>query len=283
VSARRFSIEWQEAHRKYRIPDSVLVALVDGGLPVRRVGDRISFDRHDLLNTSIHLGIGPLARAARRTWPGALATQPGESVTYRLGYQAGCPGPEHDEPCEFRLTLPGPTSRTVTATADTGLRWEIETPAAVAGQAVVPDALGARIGDLAELEFMRLPPTLQRNLGFIRHSGLADCIGASMIIVERAQAVGATARQAFGVIAAPPYANLHYWAELRVDDAWVPVDPVLVGAMTRWGALDASEWTPYRSIGSMLVRFADHPVRLAEHNGCEVPVALPSRRVTPNR
>ncbi|WP_210828101.1 hypothetical protein [Micromonospora sp. C95] len=279
ASARRFSIGRQDAQRRYRIPEPLLVALLDAGLPSRRVDGEVHFDRHDVVNVCIHLGVGPMSRAARRSWPAALTAAHEAPIRYRLRYQADCPEPRHDGPCRFDVTLPGPTARQVVTTPAAGLRLDVDVPLQD-GWPAVPDELAARLGTLDEFEFMRLPPSLQRDLTFIQDSGLVDCVGVSELVAQRAAGVGAVARRSFGVIAAPPYANLHYWAELLVDDRWVPVDPVLVGAMTCWGVLDAATWPPYRSIGPLVVRVADDQVLLATHNGGDVQVALPSRWIS---
>lgn len=119
------------------------------------------------------------------------------------------------------------------------------------------DALGELLGDLAAYDFCWLRPPLEADLPFIRRTRLANCRSTAGLLVEQAPRLGVEARLAHGLLLAPPYSTPHNWAEVRVDGAWVALDPLLLGLLARFAGLDAAAWPPHRSPGAILLRLAE--------------------------
>ena len=61
---------------------------------------------------------------------------------------------------------------------------------------------------------------------------------------------------AYGLVVAPPLGTPHEWAEIRVDDIWVPADPLLISILGRFAALDPSRWPCTHSPNAVLLRLA---------------------------
>ncbi len=274
--AREFRLSAADAATILRVRPTLLDTLVGFGLPTRRRNGTRYFDRHDVTNCALHLGSGAIARAARRFWPAALR-RTGGAGRYEVQYQLRCPQPGHAQACNWVLVGPGgrvversvcpdePPLRITTACADV---WP-----------ELPPEAHAVLDETRDLEFMMLPTAVRYDVDFIRATGLSDCAGVSRLLVREAVRRGLTARSSYGLIVAPPFAVEHFWAEIAVDDVWVPVDPVLLRAMIGWGGLPSPEWHPYRSIGAILARVADAAVVLASHEGRSAPVTLPTRMV----
>jgi hypothetical protein len=275
----RRSVDW--AWNRLRIRPELLLFLAEHGVPTQVSAGTARFDWHDVLNCAMQLGQGPVARAARRFWPVALRrADQGRPARYEVQYQTRCPAPEHEGPCEYVMALPGGKFH----------RQTTQPGGSAPGVAVVveprttwpalPPAARAALDVAGELDFMLLPEKIRRDVDFLLRSRLGDCCGVALLLARELQARSVPARTSYGFIVTPPFAVEHYWAEALVDDVWVPVDPVLIRTMVRWGVLDPAEWHPYRSIGAILVRVAAEGVPTMVHNGVAVPFTLPTRLLT---
>ena len=277
-SARRFVETPESARAQFLLRPAMLDLLTATGLPVRRIDGRPHYDRHDLTNCSLHLSVGAAARTARRFWPAALRrVADAGHARYEIQYQIRCPAPGHAAPCSFVLVLPG--GRVLERTGTHGRGLQVAVQVAVEGRwPDLPSAVRTVLDEaVGEAEFMMLPTDVRYDTRFLQASRLGDCAGVTRLLVRQGRAAGLPARPAFGLIVAPPFAAEHFWAEFLVDGRWVPVDPVLIRAMLRWGVLDPAQWHPYRSIGAILSRIADDGVVLAAHDGRAVPFTLPTQ------
>lgn len=117
--------------------------------------------------------------------------------------------------------------------------------------------LGERLADYASYDFCWLWPPLETDLAWVRRTRIANCRAAAGLLVEEAPALGVEARLAYGLLLAPPYSTPHNWAEVRTDDGWVALDPLLLSLLSRFAGLDVSAWPPHRSPGAILLRLAD--------------------------
>jgi hypothetical protein len=117
--------------------------------------------------------------------------------------------------------------------------------------------LAELLEDLASYEFCWLWPPLETDLAWVRRTRIANCRSAAGLLVEEAPALGVEARLAHGLLLAPPYSTPHNWAEVRTDDGWVSLDPLLLALLTRFAGLDAADWPPQRSPGAILLRLTD--------------------------
>ncbi|HEX7290315.1 MAG TPA: transglutaminase domain-containing protein [Conexibacter sp.] len=116
--------------------------------------------------------------------------------------------------------------------------------------------LGERLADYASYDFCWLWPPLETDLAWVRRTRIANCRAAAGLLVEEAPALGVEARLAYGLLLAPPYSTPHNWAEVRTDDGWVAVDPLLLSLLARFAGLDAAAWPPQRSPGAILLPLA---------------------------
>ncbi len=117
--------------------------------------------------------------------------------------------------------------------------------------------LGEQLADFASYDFCWLWPPLETDLAWARRTRIANCRTAAGLLLEEAPALGVEARLGYGLLLAPPYSTPHNWAEVRTDDGWVALDPLLLALLTRFAGLDPDAWPPQRSPGAILLRLAD--------------------------
>jgi hypothetical protein len=279
-SARAFTMSATDAIRRFRIGTSLLDQMISLGLPVRDKGGERHFDQFDLINSSMYLGVSPTSRTTRRFWPPALNPPAGVTATsYEVSYQPVCPVPGHDGPCGYELAVPG-GGRVRQAAPETGPVHEARVALPARWPDLPPQARAA-LAVTDGLVFSWLPPALATDLDFIAASGLADCAGVCRLLAAEGQRSGLATRKSYGLAVAPPFSVPHYWAEFLVGEVWVPVDPVLIVAMTGWGVLDRAQWPPHRSPGAILARVSEERVPLAAHAPVPGAVAAGSAAVGP--
>lgn len=274
---RRFSMSPAEAWQRHRISSALLDFMVAAGLPVHSAGGERLFDALDLTNVAFHLGTGPANRTSRRFWSAGLNREIGTgAVIYEIVYRPACPAPGHSRPCRYQLTRPGGRRVWVEA-ADTG-RQELRVRVRLrTSWPILPPEVCEVIDTTKDLMLMWLPTTIATDFGFIRSTGLADCAGAAQLLVHESRLRGLEARTSWGLIVAPPFSTPHFWAEIKVGRTWVPIDPLLLKAMTSWGALERERWHPYQSAGAIFARVASRWVALAVHDGGQhAQVSLPT-------
>lgn len=273
---RDFSVSAATAHRDYRIPPRLLGELVDRGLPCRQSGDSLTFDHIDLLNLSMDLGLSSVWMVAMRWWPRALARTEARPVRCLVRYACRCPVPEHRGACTFEVLVPEqgwiaedlPDGRRnavlrISTVFELPARWP-----------PLPVDLAAVANEISQLRFTRLPRTLRWDTEFISRTGMADCAGATQLLLAGARRLGYPARFSFGLILAPPFSSTHCWAEVNVDGCWVPVDPLTMSALQRWRLIDAATAQAHCSPRGILGRLAGTAELLARHNGDRAEVSL---------
>ncbi|MFI6743396.1 transglutaminase domain-containing protein [Nonomuraea sp. NPDC050451] len=276
--ARSFTMSMDDAIRGYRLTRELLERLLAYGLPAGNGPDGPRMDHLDLRNAAFRLGFGPIALAARRFWAASL-NQPGSQPrTYEIFYYATCPTPGHGLVCGYRFLLPGGGYADCEVPADVGASYKTTLSLATEWPLLPPESRHILQG-MEELEFMYLPRPLKTDLGFIRQTGLSDCLGTTRLLVHEGRRHGVPVRPSFGFIVAPPYVSLHNWAEFLVGDRWVPIDPVLIKFMVDMELLDACDWPGFRSPGAMLVRVGDEPTWIGAHEGDPVPAEVRTRRL----
>lgn len=282
VEVRTFSVPAEQARIRYGIGGELLETMTRHGLPCVTDGQRGGrrFDPDDLHNLSIELRLRSPWAAAMRRWPRALEQEPASGeVVYRMDYVPACAAPKAHDRCRFTVLMPGGKRavRThdgqaprVVATAEFRLRtrW----PA-------FPPAVCELIDQVRDIRLMRLPFALRGDTAFIRRSGMSDCRTMAEFLVQQGTRRGLPARCSYGLIVASPFATRHHWSEFQIEGLWVPVDPLLVAAMVRWGLLDGRRRTPYGSPGALLGRLAGRRQPLALDGEVETEVSLPVRRV----
>lgn len=243
--ARGFDVPWGTAERDYGLPAEALRAMRARGLS--RDG---GFDHFDLLNVSLDLGVRSLWTFGPADWAKGLRAPAGTVVRAEVEYVPECAHePGEDQECDFRVRLP--TGWTRWAGGPAVARFEL--PTSWPGP---PPRVAELLEEFGRVRFVRLPMTVGLDLDFIERTGIADCTGGSLLLVREGRRRGLPVRLAQGVILSLPFSVLHYWAEIEYDGVWVPHDPLIVGAMLRWGLLDPAEWSVLRSTGAVLARIS---------------------------
>ncbi|GAA2272530.1 hypothetical protein GCM10010149_13070 [Nonomuraea roseoviolacea subsp. roseoviolacea] len=241
--ARGFDVPWADAERDYNLPPDVLRLMLAEGL-----GRPSGFDHFDLLNVSLDMGVRSLWTFGPASWAKGLRAPAGSVVRAEIEYVPECAHePGEDEDCAFQVLLPGGWTPCPQGTAVARFELPVTWPG--------PEPRAAELlEEFGRVRFVRLPMTVGLDLDFIGRTGVADCTGGSLFLVREGRRRGLPIRLAQGVILSPPFSVLHYWAEIENDGLWVPHDPLIVGAMLRWGLLDPAEWDVRRSTGAVLAR-----------------------------
>jgi hypothetical protein len=274
---RRFAIPASRATAEYQLPAGVLARIVDAGLSRRGGTGEAVFDHFDLLNLSLDLRC-PSAWTFGMRWWGRLLESRNGVCECRVGYAVTCPDPGHAGDCHVEILTPDRgwigqhvprTTAPVPLATVSEFRMRNEWPQ-------LPPRVLELVEEIGQLEFKRLPSGLGRQAWFIHRSGLADCVGAALLLRAEARRRGLAARFSMGLVVAPPYSTEHSWVEFHVADVWVPVDPLLVAALVRWGVLDPRQWHVGRSIGGVLGRLAGEHTPTARHNGDPVELSMPT-------
>jgi hypothetical protein len=274
---RAFTVTRARAEREYRLDTGILDLAARHGLP-HATGRHVRFDHYDLVNLSLDLGIRSVWTYAMGSWPRALAAvRDQDSAEFSVSYSPTCPRPGHPGQCEFSVLMPGGVRE---------LRWRdagAHAPVATARFVTstrwpeLPPWATDLIDELGHIRFRLLPPSLQRDIAFIQATGVADCAGVALWLEQLGRTRGLPVRFACGLILAPPFSSMHCWNEVRVDGQWVPIDPLIVGAMFRWGLLDPLEWSTHRSSGAILMPLAGEIVPAALHGERLAHITFPTK------
>jgi hypothetical protein len=272
---RQFGAGPEVAGTEYGIGARLLAALEVAGLPRRAGTAGTEYDRSDLLNVALNLDIGSRPRRVLGWWARELERPYQGDARYRLGYVAGCPDPAHPGPCRYALCQPG--GGRVVVVRSPHPAQPIHSVAVTLRRRWPPlsAALSDALDELRAIRFVRLPDPLRWDVDFMLHSRIGDCCAVAKYLTAAATRLGVPARMSYGRSLTPPFSSAHYWAELRVAETWVPLDPVLIDALVRWGLLAGRRWTRYDSLGGILARLASGPTAVARHNGRPVEVRLP--------
>jgi hypothetical protein len=277
-TARQFTLSADQAGRRFRVAGQLLDLLESAGLAESRDGMRY-FDDSDLINVEFHCGGGPLTVSLRRFWPAILKRLPEPGpVTYRIEYDVTCPDPGHPGDCEYAVMVPGGQRRIrVGRPAPEGPLTAFDVVRPTRWPAL-PDAARAVVDSVRDVAFVRLPRrrrAIWDEFAFVRDTGLGDCAVVAEMLVERGHACGVPMRLSYGLMLAPPFSLPHVWAEVRVDEVWVPVDPLLINALVSWKQLDGGQWPAYRSPGGALCRLGGlQQDFLGMHNNAEVEITF---------
>jgi hypothetical protein len=140
----------------------------------------------------------------------------------------------------------------------------------------LPAPLVELAGQIADVQFFRLPDGIKQDLGFMLREKIGDCLGIARYLAEQGSRRGLRTRAVFGLIVAPPYATPHFWAEVAVDGRWVPADPGLIQGMVSWGVLPPG-WPAHKSPGAFLIPLTSRHGFAMSHRGVAATVSLRTR------
>ncbi|GAA0572099.1 hypothetical protein GCM10010172_65790 [Paractinoplanes ferrugineus] len=278
--AREFTEDLSDVRIHHRIRAALLQQLLDLGLPHRGTGEEMRFDKWDMANVGVSLGLPCPRRLAMRWWSKALAETPTcRSIGYTLEVAARCPDPGHAEPCEFSLSPEFQGAARVRAVRSGVYSCEIGLPG---GLRYFGDPFTDLFASVLDIRFHLLPVALSDDLGFVAETNLADCRAATMHLLRQARERELPVRTAVGYFVAPPYATPHAWIECQLEDAWWPADPFLLNALIRWQIIDPSRWPVNRSPQALLWPLHKRHFVAMTHRGAEVypTVAMTERRLS---
>lgn len=254
---RDFAVGREQAEREFGFDAPAADELIARGLPHGRGdGGEPLLWATDLQYLGLRLGCARVYQGVLNRWAGALTAFSAREET----------------PVQIRCSAYAPPGTTVELLAPDGERVRAEAGARGAAPlgfeatmrgalpplpATLAETLGELLADLASYDFAWLRPPLEADLDFVRRTRLANCRSTAGLLVEAAPALGVEARLAHGLLLAPPYSTPHNWAEVRVGDDWIALDPLLLGLLARFAGLNAAAWRPDRSPGAILLRLTE--------------------------
>lgn len=278
--AREYTVAISDTRRRFGLSEELLDQFVGFGFPVAKVNGVPCFEESDLINLSLRMRTGTNYRTIGRFWPEALRVIQGrERVGYTVNYVARCPAPGHGE-CHFQVLTP---SDEIISTQGPAVASEPLYKTDIWLRCDWPEltASAKRLVDtVSGFELTWLPRTMQSDIDFMRRTGLATCGGVAKMLVAEGPGYGVDVRLRYGLLTSPPYASHHFWAEVKVGDQWVPIDPLMINAMLKWQVLDALIWSPYRSLGGVLCGLALRYIPPVTHDGESVRVSYPISHIT---
>ncbi|MEW2218482.1 hypothetical protein AB0939_04080 [Streptomyces sp. NPDC006990] len=258
---RTFTKDAAFAQETWAIGPALLEALLDHGLPHRGPAERRRFERTDLHNISTWLNLpSPYFRAlARKARALEEAARAGEPHRHELELRADCAEPGHPGECAF-VPVPGVAGRSEPGTLRESAAGAFALRARLPSDTRVFDEDRSDLLSLvADWELYVLPEGVIEDEGFARETRLANCLIPTRLLLREAERRGIRARHGAGLLVAPPFSTLHHWVEFALDGTWVPADPVLLTAFSRWGLTDPAHWPYNRSVAGIVWRLLTWP------------------------
>jgi Transglutaminase-like superfamily len=267
---RTFTVGPEQAEREFGFDRQAVRELIARGLPHADGDDGALLWVSDVQYLGLRLGCARVYQGVLNRWASALTSLSARSETpVAIRCRA------YAEPGTV-VELLAPGGERVRAEAHAGgapLSFETTMRGRLPPlPAQLERTLGDLLADYASYDFCWLWPPLETNLAWVRRTRIANCRAAAGLLVEEASALGVEARLAYGLLLAPPYSTPHNWAEVRTDDGWVALDPLLIALLTRFAGLDATAWPPQRSPGAILLRLADAGTPLVVDAGSGTPL-----------
>lgn len=233
---RAATVDLPDAARELGCPPDVPAALVSAGLPAEPTADGPRLDLHDVMNLGLLSGTGrSSAELGERRLMGLAAGDPDRWVaakTWRISLSAACPAG-----CAAPVRPPQPAPETTGGELHEWLPDPAD-PAEVQAVLTTRGRLDApRTPAVREIhdELYDALASGRRRYGWLPASmdvptadafGTVNCVVAAGLMAQRAAEAGLTARTRKGVLIGLVGVE-HAWTEVREDDRWVPLDPVL--------------------------------------------------------
>lgn len=236
---RDFSVDTNDAERRFAVKAPLLAALLDFGLPHTINAGQLYFNDYDLLNIGLDLRLPNMQWRFMRLWPRFLNSAiQRKDPTYKFVINFTCPQPGHAGPCDFKFN------------PEFGRRIKVE----MGGQAFqfherpisemydFGDSIEPIITEARRLRFHVLPDEVSYDMKFVRDSGLANCQSASLWLAEVGARHGISARPATGFFISVPYSVRHVWLEIQVGNEWKHADPFFLNVLAQWGVVQPGDW-----------------------------------------
>jgi hypothetical protein len=274
---RSFTVDAAALSRVHRIDPPLLARLLDFGFPHRGAGPMRRFDPFDAENLGLALALPCPRRLGMRWWSRTFRdVNSGRPFRTTIAISASglAAGDRSDcslDPQVLAAAVPGTVAQTEPGAFRLDPRLE--------DIRHVFDESYAWIGKLAaSVQFHLLPYSLQRNLSFLKDTGLADCRLAALFLTKEAKERGAPVRKAEGLILGRPYASWHAWIEVDVHGRWIALDPFFLRTLADWGVIDRAIWPPNRSPHPLMWRLHSDYVPMMYKGG----VPLAPTAITPS-
>jgi len=247
--ARTFDVAPDDAHARFGLDERVLHKLDDAGL-AEWADESKRYCEPDLHFIGVRSGQARHHLWAYALWARTLTKMAaGRVAAVNVRYNPSVL--PHEEPRAGRAVTPEGELPVTIEYGVSACQFRVDMPPASA--AAVPTPLQPMIDELSSYEFYNLSPELETP-DFARRSGLIACGLAAQMLAQEATDLGMVARTSFGLILSVPFAAPHAWAEIYVDQEWLPVDPVFTGLLRRFGGLDPRASDTGRSLNKMLLR-----------------------------
>jgi hypothetical protein len=250
LSCRSYEVSEAEALRLFGLSDDVLRGLVRSGLPYAEVETGRRFEFGDLHYIALRVGSATAQLHALKLWARSLAIlSASEKTDVRLRYLPRIPPGRGPVPVIVSVPF---------ATAATAILKEgdlaVDTTVTLQSVRAAP---GPELVELLQVyedfEFYILPLRVRGDTRLARKSKLVECTTAAALVTEDCRRNGYEARVVHGLFMSLPYASLHDWAEVRVGNEWLAVDPILVNLLRSVGGLAPAHWPPWRPVGAAVV------------------------------
>jgi hypothetical protein len=260
-NVRSFDVDPRQAKLVFGIDVDLARELISRGLPHAMNGGSPHFTATDLHYIGLRLGCATTHLGVLHTWACSLhAAGDGKWNTVEVLCAPQAP------PSTVVQVLVGPDRYVRTSVGADRMAASIRVAPLMQWPAPGP-ALEDLLTDVASMDFCWLPEPLNGDVEFTRQTRLSDCGNAALFLSRECTRLGIASRIAYGLLLATPLSTPHSWVEVRIDDRWVPVDPLLLGLLARYTTLDASVWPPTRSPGAMLLRLADRETAIVLAGG----------------
>ena len=259
--ARQFEVDPNRAKLEFGIDVNLAQALIAQGLPYKVSDGDPCFTVTDLHYIGLRLGCAKTYLGVLQTWASSLrASADGEWTSVEVRCAPYSPqGTAVD-------VLVGPDQRIRTSVGANRVATSILV--VPTGQwPVFGSAAEELLADAASLDFCWIPESLNGDVEFTRRTRLSDCRNAALLLSMECARLGIVSRMAYGLLLATPFSTPHRWVEIRVDDRWVPADPLLIALLTEHAALDGSVWPSIRSPGAILLRLAERETAIVLTDG----------------
>jgi hypothetical protein len=258
---RQFHVAPRQAKLEFGIDVNLAQELIARGLPHMMSDGYPLFTPNDLHFIGLRLGCATTYLGVLQMWASSLEASAEGKWT---AVEVRCaPNATQDTAVEV---LVGPGERVRASIGANRVAASIRT-VPVRQWPPVGRAVEDLLAEVASLEFCWLPDSLNGDVEFTRQTRLSGCGNAALLLSMKCTRLGIACRMAYGLLLATPFSTPHSWAEIRVGDRWVPVDPLLIATLTRYTTLDARAWPPIRSPGAVLLRLADQETAIVLADG----------------
>jgi hypothetical protein len=242
---RCFSVDANDAERRFAVKESLLATILDFGLPHASREGQLHFDELDLLNIGNDLRLPNARWRAMRMWPRFLSsTATRKDSLYKFRVHADCPQPGHSGPCDFTFNPKFENKVNPEKAAEQDFQFQARP---LSEMYDFGDSIDPIIAEACRLKFHLLPHEMSRDMKFVQDSGLANCQSASVWLAAVGARHGIAVRPAAGFFISIPYSLQHVWLEIQVGNEWKHADPFFLNTLAQWGVVQQSDWPLSRS------------------------------------